>query len=115
MKTSYVVNKVFEGRDYRTEKTKNDVGGYTINHYEYQNNEWLFLGKEEIKEKCKKRTLESRFFYGMRLRGFSMGCQPMRGLIDHIKDSKYYDVLIYNRKLTAQELKDYELDFIKKI
>lgn len=52
--------------------------------------------------------------YGMRLRGFSPGCQPMNGLIDRIDspDPKWYDVLIYNRRLTAKELRDYELDEI---
>lgn len=52
--------------------------------------------------------------YGMRLRGFSIGCQPKEGLIRREDDPsrKYYDILIYNRFLTDQELKDYELDHI---
>lgn len=52
--------------------------------------------------------------YGMRLRGFSIGCQPREGLIRREDDpfGKYYDILIYNRILTDQELKDYELDHI---
>lgn len=52
------------------------------------------------------------YIYGMRLRGFSHGCQPMNGLVDHYEDmsSKYYDILIYARELTAQEVVDYELD-----
>lgn len=54
------------------------------------------------------------YTYGMRLRGFSIGCQPMNGLIDH-KDGErlgYYDLLVYNRPLTQRELDDYELDFV---
>lgn len=54
------------------------------------------------------------YIYGMRLRGFSMGCQPMNGLVDH-KDGVglgYYDLLIYDRPLTKKEMDDYELDFI---
>ena len=49
--------------------------------------------------------------YGMRLRGFSIGCQPKEGLIRREDDptGKYYDILIYNRTLTDQELKTYEL------
>jgi len=52
--------------------------------------------------------------YGMRLRGFSIGCQPKEGLIERQDDptGKYYDILIYNRQLTEKELQDYELDHI---
>lgn len=52
--------------------------------------------------------------YGMRLRGFSPGCQPMRGFIRREDDpaGQYYDVLVYNRYLTKKEEQDYELDFI---
>ena len=54
--------------------------------------------------------------YGMRLRGFAPGCQPMEGLTfvmqtDRGKE-KYWSVLGYDRKLTEKEMKDYELDFI---
>lgn len=49
--------------------------------------------------------------YGMRLRGFGPGCQPMRGLIDGVEASgKYWAMLTYNRKLTPEEIRDYELD-----
>lgn len=50
--------------------------------------------------------------YGMRLRGFSVGCQPMDGLLERQDDpsGRYYDILIYNRKLTKKELESYELD-----
>lgn len=53
------------------------------------------------------------YLYGMRLRGFSIGCQPMNGLIRH-KDGElgYYDILVYNRPLTENEMKNFELDFI---
>lgn len=53
--------------------------------------------------------------YGMRLRGFSLGCQPRKGFYDVEDDAtgKYHDIIIYTRKLEEQELKDYELDFIK--
>lgn len=48
--------------------------------------------------------------YGMRLRGFSPGCQP-RG-VARVEDGgkKYHDILVYNRPLTVFELEDYELD-----
>lgn len=50
--------------------------------------------------------------YGMRLRGFSIGCQPMIGLIRREDDitGRYYDILVYNRPLTESEISEYELD-----
>ena len=58
-----------------------------------------------------------RYEYGMRLRGFSPMCQPMNGLLDRTDDDtgKYYDKLLYDRKLTDKEVKEYELDFIREI
>lgn len=52
------------------------------------------------------------FRYGMRLRGFSPGCQPMNGFLRREDDTtgKYHDILVYDRQLTEQEIKDYELD-----
>ena len=56
------------------------------------------------------------YLYGMRLRGFSIGCQPMDGLIERLDDEsgKYHDILAYHRELTDKELSDYELDYIGK-
>lgn len=50
--------------------------------------------------------------YGMRLRGFAPGCQPMKGLEMSYepKDRKYYSILVYSRELTEKEISDYELD-----
>ena len=41
-------------------------------------------------------------------------CQPKEGLVERQDDTtgRYYDVLVYNRMLTEQELQDYELDYI---
>lgn len=54
----------------------------------------------------------SEYKYGMRLRGFSPGCQPKEGFVEREDDpsGRYYDILVYNRKLTDDELLDYELD-----
>lgn len=54
------------------------------------------------------------FKYGMRLRGFSIGCQPKKGFIERRDDytGKYYDILYYDRCLTQKEVDDYELDFL---
>lgn len=61
----------------------------------------------------------SLYYYGMRLRGFSPGCQPMDGFVicctNFVHSHGYHDVLIYRRELTEDELRDYELDFIKEV
>ena len=56
----------------------------------------------------------SAYVYGMRLRGYSPGCQP-RGVQERRDDpqGKYHDLIVYGRELTAKEVRDYELDFIK--
>lgn len=53
--------------------------------------------------------------YGMRLRGFSIGCQPMKGFLRREDDTtgRYYDILVYNRPLTESEIYSYELDSLK--
>lgn len=52
--------------------------------------------------------------YGMRLRGFSIGCQPMDGFYERQDDRSgwYHDILLYTRKLTDEEVEQYELDYI---
>ena len=52
------------------------------------------------------------YTYGMRLRGFSPGCQPRGGLIERKDDpsGKYWDLLVYSRELTDEEVRSYELD-----
>lgn len=55
--------------------------------------------------------------YGMRLRGFSLGCQPMEGLwrADDDYDLKYHSLLWYKRKLTDKEVIIYELDYLGEV
>lgn len=50
--------------------------------------------------------------YGMRLRGFSLGCQPLNGFIRREDDTsgKYFDILVYERILSEKEVQQYELD-----
>lgn len=52
--------------------------------------------------------------YGMRIRGFSIGCQPMEGFIERLDDptGKYFDIITYSRELTAEEIRHYSLDYI---
>ena len=54
------------------------------------------------------------YIYGMRLRGYSPGCQPKDGLVMRLDDrtGKYHDKLSYNRRLTEKEERDYELDYL---
>lgn len=53
------------------------------------------------------------YIYGMRLRGFSIGCQPS-GVAEVSDDSsgRYWNILFYKRPLTEAEMNDYELDYI---
>lgn len=53
--------------------------------------------------------------YGMRLRGFSMGAQPMEGFVKRHDDQtgKYYDIVEYNRALTQEEMNTYSMDPIQ--
>lgn len=55
--------------------------------------------------------------YGMRLRGYSIGCQPKDGLlfVRDDPDYRYHNILFYNRKLTDQEVSDYELDYLGEV
>ena len=53
-----------------------------------------------------------KYLYGMRLRGFSIGCQPKEGFEEVRDDATYWNVVVYNRELTQKEVNDYELDFI---
>ena len=51
--------------------------------------------------------------YGMRLRGFSPGCQPLDGLRKAEEgEETYYDFLFYDRPLTEDEQKHYDLDYL---
>ena len=58
------------------------------------------------------------YMYGMRLRGFSLGNQPMKGILyaedgeDKVEDYGrfYHSILYYSRPLTKEELEEYELD-----
>ena len=54
------------------------------------------------------------YVYGMRLRGFASGCQPMDGFVgvEWGPDIKYHDILMYSRILDKEELEQYELDFL---
>lgn len=50
--------------------------------------------------------------YGMRLRGFSIGCQPMDGFVRREDDltGVYHDIIVYDRPLNEKECEQYELD-----
>lgn len=54
----------------------------------------------------------ARYMYGMKYRGFSLGCQP-RGVVELLDgDKDYYDIIVYDRELTDKEIYEYELDYI---
>ena len=49
--------------------------------------------------------------YGMRLRGYSPGAQP-KGVLRREDDTtgRYHDIIVYERHLSADEIRDYELE-----
>ena len=58
----------------------------------------------------------AEYKYGMRLRGFSPGCQPMEGLVrvEHpLNLEKWWDILVYDRELDYTELFLYDLDKVE--
>ena len=56
------------------------------------------------------------YTYGMRLRGFAPGYQPLEGFVAVDDDvlAEYHNILIYDRKLTDEELRNYDLDYLGK-
>ena len=60
----------------------------------------------------------SRYVYGMRLRPAAPGAMPKDGLVEIIhgefEDSgrKYWDALAYDRELSAEKCRAYDLDLI---
>lgn len=51
-------------------------------------------------------------YYGMRLRGCAPMCQPKGFARLDDTTGRYHDILAYTRKLTDNELYDYELDYL---
>lgn len=49
--------------------------------------------------------------YGMRIRGFSIGCQPS-GVFRRFDSNKYLDEITYTKKLEDKELEQYSLDYL---
>lgn len=58
-----------------------------------------------------------QYAYGMRMRGYSIGCQPKEGFLERVEDisDTFYDILIYSRKLSEKEVDEYELVYLGKI
>lgn len=50
--------------------------------------------------------------YGMRLRGFSPGAQP-KGVIRRYDSNRYHDIIVYDRPLTEEEERHYDLDLCR--
>ena len=79
--------------------------------YESMRQFYLDALQDKIDEIMKDRT----YSYGMRLRGFSPGCQPKEGFLERSDDpsGQYHDIITYNRRLSAEELAEYELDYLR--
>ena len=54
------------------------------------------------------------YTYGMRLRGFSPGAQPMENLIGAYEDPerRYWSILEYTSPLSEEDRKAYDLDYL---
>ena len=70
--------------------------------------------KAALREYMERHPKKREFSYGMRLRGYSPGCQP-KGVLRREDDSsgKYHDIIVYGRQLSADEIRDYELEELK--
>ena len=49
--------------------------------------------------------------YGMKYRGFSIGCQPLENLIEAQEDptNNYFNILLYSAPLTPEQIASYQL------
>ena len=56
---------------------------------------------------------QKKYIYGMKMRPFGIGCQPMDGITGTMivdkKTKGYYSVVYYDRELTEEEIEKYEL------
>lgn len=67
--------------------------------------------KLALREYMEKHPERMEYHYGMRLRGFNPGAQPKEVLRrEDDPTGKYWDIIVYDRKLSAAEIDDYELD-----
>lgn len=69
--------------------------------------------KAALREYMERHPKAREFRYGMRLRGYSLGCQP-KGVLRREDDTtgRYHDIIVYDRQLSADEIRDYELEEI---
>lgn len=67
--------------------------------------------KKALREYIKNHPLTIEYYYGMRLRGYSPGAQP-KGVLRREDDTtgKYHDIIVYDRQLSADEIRNYELE-----
>jgi hypothetical protein len=58
-----------------------------------------------------------QYAYGMRARGFSIGCQPKENFVECVEDTsnKYYNILLYSKKLSDEKVVEYELTYLGEI
>lgn len=53
-----------------------------------------------------------KYWYELLFRGISPGCQP-KGFVDVDHNSGKFGIVAYNRKLSEEEVTEYELRFLK--
>ena len=67
--------------------------------------------KAALREYMERHPKAREYRYGMRLRGYSPGCQP-KGVLrrEDDKAGRYHDIIVYDRQLSADDIRNYELE-----
>lgn len=67
--------------------------------------------KAALREYMERHPKAREYRYGMRHRGYSPGCQP-KGVLRREDDTngKYHDIIVYDRQLSAEDVRNYELE-----
>lgn len=54
------------------------------------------------------------YYYGMKLRPYGIGCQPkgMELMMDCDPGARYWSIIYGNEKLSDEQLKAYDLDYL---
>lgn len=104
----YLENVKFENLSEKAKKQAKEtfVRDYKVGYYTLMDDVILVRMHGDDKPQ------NAEYRYGMRLRGFLLCCIPKEGFLrSEIKNrGKYYGILVYNRGLTPEEMKDFELD-----
>ena len=82
--------------------------------FDHTGTSFLSIIIAETRKQANRKDGTTLFMYGMRLRPFSIGCQPMEGLarVEEDNTGKYWNILFYANPLNDHEQEEYELDYL---